>query len=578
MGKGTINSHLGDGEYSVTLNFDSTRVAEEISRLDIVIADWQTRIALMPAGQEKNLATLKLRSFQLRKSYLIGNTPSDPTVNAWCADLTEDLSGVVGTIEVPGERGTVLIRPGYDGNAVYNSTRDGQLQPLIASPAAQVFYNIAMLPGWQKWMPLYRFGTITVIDYDLNTCSVNMEAAASSAQGINVNQDTSLTDVPIEYLACNSAAFEVGDDVLIEFEGQNPNSPKVIGFKEEPKGCGFTITLSRGDSVPITLAWLVANNILLRFRVYTSSQVLVEHVTASAWGVSGALDHDGNKWILDQSQWSGQDSNGYWIDYRLESIGPGETDSIEGYTQYPSIVRTSLKRNALNLIKSGDYVDEIPYWVYENPNHFSGRNYDGGAGWAGTYAECPTESTPFFGYQWNPARTQYEWRIWLREGQSVTRIYRMKSSIPYQVTYSANTDVCYAGSVHWLSNWGPTCSWELCAGGYEDDGNIFRNPSPFRVQVGLGLDVQGGTTYEGPIDNVCIAINPDVVIDVESDPDVDGKDIIVTLTNQASGNLDYECNGDPYSGTYVWSMIASALGHVSNPNPHVGHVEFDYDY
>ena len=104
----------------------------------------------MPDGVEKNLATLKLRSFQLRKSYLIGNTPSDPIVNAWCADLTEDLSGEIGTIEVPGERGTVLIQPGYGGNAVYDSSRDGQLQPLIACPAAQVFYNLAMLPGWQK--------------------------------------------------------------------------------------------------------------------------------------------------------------------------------------------------------------------------------------------------------------------------------------------------------------------------------------------------------------------------------------------------------------------------------------------
>ena len=43
-----------------------------------------------------------------------------------------------------------------------------------------------------------------------------------------------LTDVPIEYMDCNSGAFADGDEVLIEFTNQDWDQPKIIGFKERP--------------------------------------------------------------------------------------------------------------------------------------------------------------------------------------------------------------------------------------------------------------------------------------------------------------------------------------------------------
>ena len=47
---------------------------------------------------------------------------------AWCADLTEELSGDVGIIEIAGDidKG-VNVQPGYEGNAVYNAARDGAM-------------------------------------------------------------------------------------------------------------------------------------------------------------------------------------------------------------------------------------------------------------------------------------------------------------------------------------------------------------------------------------------------------------------------------------------------------------------
>jgi len=106
---------------------------------------------------------------------------------------------------------------------------------------AQAFYNLAMLPGWQKWKPTYRYGTITGLTGSI--ASVTLEEALSSQQDINVNQSASLEDVPIEYMTCDGVAFEEGDEVLIKFEGQDFGSPKIIGFKDHPRRCPGGILL-----------------------------------------------------------------------------------------------------------------------------------------------------------------------------------------------------------------------------------------------------------------------------------------------------------------------------------------------
>jgi len=38
-------------------------------------------------------------------------------------------------------------------------------------------------------------------------------------------------------MECNGAAFEVGDEIVIEFQGREWSSPRVIGFRENPKPC-----------------------------------------------------------------------------------------------------------------------------------------------------------------------------------------------------------------------------------------------------------------------------------------------------------------------------------------------------
>jgi len=167
------------------------------------------------------------------------------TVPAWCADLTEDASGQVATIEIPGENALVLVAPA----APAPGPADGVLTAREVQSPEQVFWNAAVLPGWQKWKPTYRRGTITALDVEADTASVTLFDDVSSAQNLGINQQTTLTGVPVQYMTCHADAFEVGDVCVVKFTGQDQSQPKVVGFVDNPKACGPPFVL-----VPIVAA------------------------------------------------------------------------------------------------------------------------------------------------------------------------------------------------------------------------------------------------------------------------------------------------------------------------------------
>ena len=191
MGKGTIQSYIASAKYNVDLIYGGrARVTASIAAIDAQIDKLEIKIAGMEDGIEKTIALLELAALEKSKAYYTVNMPDDRPVKVSCVDLTEDLSGDVGTIEVPGERQQVFIRPGYDGGAVYDSNRDGQLQPSIASLPASTLYNLMLLPGWQKFKPTYRTGVIVAdsMDFDADTCDICLDPAYSSQQNLDVNQ------------------------------------------------------------------------------------------------------------------------------------------------------------------------------------------------------------------------------------------------------------------------------------------------------------------------------------------------------------------------------------------------------
>lgn len=206
-------------------------------------------------GQDVKRKVLEIHklSYQKRLDQLLA-VPKDKTISAWCADFTETLAGEVALIEVPGESRYFNIYPGYNPEeARYNQARDGQLVPILAQTAAQVFYNLAMLPGWQKWRPTYRYGTITAIDVDNDTANVTLDNTLSTQLNININQASSLENVPVVYMECNAKAFDIGDEVLVRFEKQDFKKPEIIGFKEYPKPCGLKLTIIVRDSETLEL-------------------------------------------------------------------------------------------------------------------------------------------------------------------------------------------------------------------------------------------------------------------------------------------------------------------------------------
>ena len=205
MGKATIISEVGSGEYTVSLVYAGrARVTAWVADLTAKIDALETAIAEMDDGMEKTIAELRVQSFAKKKQYYNAKMPADRTVTIWCADKTEDLTGSVGTIEVPGERHDgVNIQPGHDANAVYDAARDGQLLPAVATSAEAAYFNRAIMPGWQKDKPKYRYATIVAdsIDFDADTCDVCLDPAYSSQQNLDINQNQGFSECPSDTLA-----------------------------------------------------------------------------------------------------------------------------------------------------------------------------------------------------------------------------------------------------------------------------------------------------------------------------------------------------------------------------------------
>lgn len=235
MGKGTIISGGESGQYQVQINYSRGGYNSQIVAYTAMKTSLESALVDETDAQKIKLLKLQLLSVDKRIEYLENNFPADETISAWCADLTEDITGTVGTVEVPGEVGNVQIQPGYQGNAAYDPARDGQRMPTVINTPDQAFYNLAMLPGWQKWKPLFRYATITAKTG--NTADVTLDPTTSTQQSLTINQSPTLSNVVIEYMDCDGVPFEVGDEVLVKFEGQDWAAPKIVGFKENPKPC-----------------------------------------------------------------------------------------------------------------------------------------------------------------------------------------------------------------------------------------------------------------------------------------------------------------------------------------------------
>jgi len=218
--------------------------AVEAAKLDQVAKEEALRTETVAIGKLQSAKANNLRKIDQLNSYR-----ASLTLNAWCADYTEAASGEVATLEIPNEPKTVLIAPA--GRAPFDADGELRMRALMTPP--QAYYNAAILPGWQKFKPTYRSGVITAISGD--TADVLLDEAKSSASDIadiglvnvefDVNQTSTLTNVPIVYQDCNGSVFEVGDGVVVQFMSQSWSTPRIIGFLSNPRQCGPWFVISK---------------------------------------------------------------------------------------------------------------------------------------------------------------------------------------------------------------------------------------------------------------------------------------------------------------------------------------------
>jgi hypothetical protein len=137
----------------------------------------------------------------------------------------------VATLDIPGESSLLLIAP---AGRTYIPSLDGVLTARELMSPAQVFFNAAILPGWQIDRPTYRWGTLTFIDWDGNTGNVNMGEAVSSAKRLPVNARATLAGVVFKYMQTNCRAFNDDSRVVLDLR-DGWDSPRIIGFLDNPR-------------------------------------------------------------------------------------------------------------------------------------------------------------------------------------------------------------------------------------------------------------------------------------------------------------------------------------------------------
>lgn len=259
MPKSTIVENLGNALYRIKLSFNTDYATAQIEQLAQAIIDAtqptldaQVKLAELEAETQqagfdldaalaearanneplngervatalealakKNLERVQQRAetrrLENRKLFLqrqkqdlenkIAGLNNDGFFYAYCADYDDELEigAAVETVMVPGENtgNQLVIYPNrYAKNlgASAYTGKTGALVPPWAMGPLPFFFNYAIKPGVQRWMPFFRYGVIKKINYFSHTCTVLINDEFSSIQDINGD------NYPLHYFKIN---------------------------------------------------------------------------------------------------------------------------------------------------------------------------------------------------------------------------------------------------------------------------------------------------------------------------------------------------------------------------------------
>lgn len=284
MSKAKIVEHLGKGKYRVKLQIDIRAIKAQIESLkkrieqanqrinnELKIAVDTTKATLNAIAIPQNLSEHSAELAQIMGNLLTARAAYDKAVKAldrektlreniidekgklgaykdeeerdiWCADYTTDLKPdtEVGVIDWYQLRGTStphkhVILPGYlaGKECKYDKVRDGRRVPQGGLNTYSWWYAMMLCPGMERFNPHYRKGTITAINdkgrVDVTVDEVYTQVLHSEAKALSA-KELNLTNVPVRYLSCDSAVFEVGDRVVIEYPRKNSHRNLVDTF------------------------------------------------------------------------------------------------------------------------------------------------------------------------------------------------------------------------------------------------------------------------------------------------------------------------------------------------------------
>ncbi len=289
MGEAFIVKNLGEGLYKIKIDKNKALCEKRIAEIDALIAESDPKYKKIL--EKKKTKFLKLLAEDVEKT-------------VWCADLSTGLEDQVETIEINGEGEMINLEPKSPG---FSSLDKSLLTPLEIMTPAQAAFNFALQPAWQKFKPTHRYGQIVSIENGL--CNVDLFPVKNSITGGNTNIEEHLKDVPVKYMSCNSSAFSVNDVVIIEFENQNWETPKIIGFKNNPRACEAFLLISTPSGAEAVVWDAVQNKALFG---KDSKENLLKKMCDLGFCSPQKASPDGTK-LFEQIPWRNQLSEGMYF-------------------------------------------------------------------------------------------------------------------------------------------------------------------------------------------------------------------------------------------------------------------------
>ena len=224
-----------------------------------------TARTLANARATYQMSRTKEASIRRRIRHLKDQITIEDTRVVWCADCNQTLQegDSVGTIEIPYTDDSIMIKPmgtDIDGSD-YDAEIDGILTHTAALTSAQAFHSYAVFPGWQRWKPTYRLGKI-LQKTGRDNATILLDAE-SAVQSLEIDNARYIYNVPLTLKGQKSGPYEIGDRVVVKFEDQNHEFPKVVGFEEDPCTTTTSTTTSTSSCCSTTTTTVIPFDYLI---------------------------------------------------------------------------------------------------------------------------------------------------------------------------------------------------------------------------------------------------------------------------------------------------------------------------